>query len=241
MSEKKAKFRYLSIYKDIRDKIESGEFQPSDKLKTEKEYQEEYGVSRDTVRKAFNKLENEDYIIKKTAVGSFVKSKKSDYPLTRLESFSEQMIARGIEPSSEFVSVVLEVISNKYIREELNLEDDEKCYIITRIRKGDKKPMAYEIAYVPQKLCPDIQKYLDNHSSLYKIYEDVYHFQMGNGRMKLEAELPGTAIQTSLGISHYSPVLKMQCTVDLENGIPLYHVDCYYIGAEYYFTAGMHR
>ena len=36
-------------------------------------------MSRDTIRKAFGKLENEDYIVKKTAVGTFVKYKKSNY------------------------------------------------------------------------------------------------------------------------------------------------------------------
>ena len=66
----------------IKDKIEKGVFLQGEKLKTEKEYQQEYGVSRDTIRKAFGKLENEDYIVKKTAVGTFVKYKKSNYVLS---------------------------------------------------------------------------------------------------------------------------------------------------------------
>ena len=73
MDDSSTKFRYLSVYQDIKDKIEKGVFLQGEKLKTEKEYQQEYGVSRDTIRKAFGKLENEDYIVKKTAVGTFVK------------------------------------------------------------------------------------------------------------------------------------------------------------------------
>ena len=60
MEEKTAKFRYLHIYQDIKDKIENGEYAQGQKLKTEKEYQDAYEASRDTVRKAFAKLENED-------------------------------------------------------------------------------------------------------------------------------------------------------------------------------------
>ncbi len=239
--EKHAKFRYLSIYQDIKGKIENGEYAQGEKLKTEKEYQEQYGASRDTIRKAFGKLENEDYIIRKAAVGTFVKYKKSNYELTKLESFTEQMRARGIEPSSEFVAIELSTPGSKHIISELEIDRSEKCYKITRIRKGDGQPMSYEIAYVPQKLCPDMQKYLDDHSSLYEIYEKVYHHKLGKGKVRLEAELPGAIVQESLKIGHDSPILKMECVALLESGTPLYYVDCYYIGEKYFFSAILPR
>ena len=62
MEEKQSKFRYLQIYQDIKGKIESGEYEQGRKMNTEKEYQKIYNASRDTVRKAFAKLENEEYI-----------------------------------------------------------------------------------------------------------------------------------------------------------------------------------
>ena len=68
MDDSSTKFRYLSVYQDIKDKIEKGVFLQGEKLKTEKEYQQEYGVSRDTIRKAFGKLENEDYIARSDRV-----------------------------------------------------------------------------------------------------------------------------------------------------------------------------
>jgi len=105
--EKVKEVRYLAIYKQLKEKIENGEYKQGDKLKTEKELQMEYGVSRDTIRKALANLENEDYIIKRPALGTFVRHKKSDYQLTKLESFTEQMKSRGIRPSSEFVSIEL--------------------------------------------------------------------------------------------------------------------------------------
>lgn len=241
MEEKTAKFRYLHIYQDIKDKIENGEYAQGQKLKTEKEYQDAYEASRDTVRKAFAKLENEDYIVRKAAVGTFVKYKKSDYTLTKLKSFTEQMTARGIQPSSEFISIELGVVSSRHIQEELKISQEEKCYKITRIRKGNGTPMSYEIAYVPQKLCPDIQKHLDDQSSLYNIYESVYHHKLGIGKVKLEAELPDTIVQKYLKISHDSPVLRMECTTLLEDGTPLYYVECSYIGERYFFSAILPR
>ena len=43
MDDSSTKFRYLSVYQDIKDKIEKGVLLQGEKLKTEKEYQQEYG------------------------------------------------------------------------------------------------------------------------------------------------------------------------------------------------------
>lgn len=235
------KYRYLLIYQNIKEKITSGEIASGEKLKTEKEYQDIYHASRDTIRKAFAKLEAEEYIVRKKAIGTFVKQRKLDYTLAKLESFTEQMKVRGIVPSSEFISVELRKISRAHIAHALELKSEEKCYKIIRIRKGDGQPIAYEITYVPQKLCPDMQKYLDDKCSLYNLYENVYHLKLGNGKIRLDAELSNSNLQEYLKISHDSPILKMECTTLLEDNRPLYYVECYYVGERYFFSATLPR
>ena len=64
---------------------------------------------------------------------------------------------------------------------------------------------------------------------------------MGSGSVRLEAELPTAKVQESLQISHDSPILKMECMAELENGTPLYYVECYYNGEKYYFSSVMPR
>ena len=55
--------KYLNIYNVIVSKIESKEYQPNDKLPSEKELMDEYSVSRDTVRKSLNMLEQNGYCL----------------------------------------------------------------------------------------------------------------------------------------------------------------------------------
>ena len=52
--------KYLNIYNIIVNKIESKEYQSNDKLPSEKELMDQYNVSRDTVRKSLNMLEQMD-------------------------------------------------------------------------------------------------------------------------------------------------------------------------------------
>lgn len=241
MSEGKSRFHYYKVYQDIKDKIESGAIRSGEKLPTEKELQIEYQVSRDTIRKALSKLDQEGFINRKSALGTFVKQDKSDYELSYLKSFTEQMKSRGIVPSSELERIELKSDLRADIRESLRLEDREKCYVICRIRKGDGVPMAYETAYIPHRLCPDLQKHLDDQSSLYDIYENVYHLQIGSGVIRIEAEMPGAKLQEKLNLSKDSPVLFMKCLTSLADHTPLYYVECSYIGDKYFFSTKISR
>lgn len=227
---------YLQLYNDLKIAISSGQLNPGEKLPTEVDLREQYNISRDTVRRALAKLENEGFIIRKPPRGTFVKQNKSDYELTELSSFSEQMKARGISPSSELDSIELSALESSEIKAFLSLADDDKCYIISRIRLGDGVPMAYEKTYVPYRLCPDIQKYIDNTSSLFEIYQNVYNLTLNYGTINLESIIAPNFVQKKLVLPNYSPILLMKCLTFQENNEPLYYVECYYIGDKYYFS-----
>lgn len=241
MNESKEKFQYYKLYKAIIDRIESGEFDTHNKLPTEKEFQTEYKVSRDTVRKALSKLEYEGYIDRKSALGTFIKKKKFDYELSSMLGFSEQMISRGITPSSELESIILTTDIKESIREKLSLKETDKCYVITRTRKGNDIPIAYEIIYTPFKLCPNIHKYIDEYTSVYDVYENVFKHELGIGTIRLDAEMPNKKISSILQIPKDSPVLMMKCLVLLKNSDPLYYVECSYLGEKYFFSTTIKR
>ena len=237
----KSTFLYRRVYDDLREKIEKNVIRPGDRLKSEQELREEYGVSRDTLRKALSKLEQEDYIFRRPHLGTFVKRPKSNYSLFKMKSFSEQMREKGIVPSSELLSITLTGKVPPEVAECLELGGGERCYIITRIRKGDGEPMAYEETYIPQELCPDLQKYLDDNASLYDIYENVYMLKLNYGKLTLEAETPEPMVRDLLNMPKGIPVLKMICIFYLDDGRPLYYVRSDYIGNKYLFSTQIPR
>jgi len=231
----------MKLYQDIKDKIDSGELKAGERLPTEYIFQKQYKVSRDTLRKALAKLEHEGYITRKAATGTYVKYKKADYGLSKMESFSEQMRKRGLTPSSEILSIEMLNDCDSDVMTQLSLVSDEKVYKICRLRKANGEPMAYEIAYVPQKICPDLHTHLLETTSLYDVYEHTYGLHMNHGEIQLEAELPSPYVQKILKVRSNSPLLKMSCTVTLESGAPLYYVLSYYIGEKYIFSARLPR
>ena len=241
MTEQKSKFRYYQIYQDIKARIDSGDIPSGTQLPTEIELQNSYGVSRDTIRKALQKLEMEGVINRRAAIGTFVRPVKSIYALSSMSSFSEQMLSRGVTPSSDLQSITLTTGIREDIRAKLQLKPDEKCYLVKRIRCGDGIPMAFEETYIPEKLCPNIQKHIDNEASLYDIYQNVYGLVIGDADVDLEAAMPEEKYRTALSIGKETPVLFMHCFARQANGNPLYYVECYYSGSSYVFHSHVVR
>lgn len=243
MTEKRGEFRYLKLYKELQARIMDGSYPIGSQMPTEYLLQEQYKVSRDTLRKALAKLEQEGFISRRAGKGTFVQSNRADYPLSKLEGFSEQMRRRGLTPTSKVLSLVLlnKQQSEPCVWSQLQLEPEDVVYQLTRVRFANGNPMAYEISYVPEKLFPNFHLYLTQAASLMEVYTKVYHMKVFSGDLKLEAVLPTEEIQQHLGISSNAPLLKLTCTYFLDDGTPIDFVYSYHNGEKYDFSAKMYR
>ncbi|WP_353096984.1 GntR family transcriptional regulator [Tissierella praeacuta] len=239
MTEKK-EFLYIQLYNKFKENIENNIWLEGIQLPSEYELMEEYNVSRDTIRKSLQKLAQEGYVHRQAGKGTFVNNPKSRYKLTSLESFSEQMIYMGLVPSSKILNLSLETPNGK-VKDYLEIIDDEKVYRVERLRLANNEPMCYEISYVSERLCPDLDKLVYSDTSLYKIYEEHYNLKLDYGNLYLEAEGCPKEYSHHLKIKKDSPMLKMKCVVYTDNKKPLYFVESYYIGAKYVFFASMPR
>ena len=86
--------KYVKIYNEIKGQLLSGGFGDGDKLPTEYEYSERYAVSRPTVTKALNVLEDEGFIVRKTGSGSYVR-RRDDAARSRLFGLLIPGLGRG--------------------------------------------------------------------------------------------------------------------------------------------------
>ncbi len=232
-------FLYIQLYDKFKDNIDNNIWTNGMQLPSEHDLAEKYNVSRYTIRKSLEKLEQERYISRQAGKGTFVNS-KSRYKLTSLESFSEQMINMDMIPSSKVIATTLEEPDDN-VKHHLNLKDNEKAFRIDRLRLADGAPMCFEIAYVSRNLCPDIDIFVDNNTSLYKLYEEHYDLKLDYGNIYLEAMICPEEYIEPLQIPPNSAVLKMECVVYVDNKEPLYFVESYYIGNKYVFFASMPR
>lgn len=81
-------FLYEKIYRDLADDIQSGRRGVGEKLPTEQELAESYGVSRITSKRALNMLAKEGMATRRRGMGTFVSPPPSDKPARAVNSRS---------------------------------------------------------------------------------------------------------------------------------------------------------
>lgn len=141
--------KYLQIKTDIINDIKSGKLKPGDKVDSESVLKKKYNVSSITVRKAFNELINENYLIGVQGVGTFVKKKPMNRRLTSI-SFSDELLQQGYKIDMQVDKI--EEIVNETIAEKLEIPHDQSIICVSRIRLVNNEPIAYQSSYMDSRL-----------------------------------------------------------------------------------------
>lgn len=230
---------YYQLEEEIRNLIKTEQLDPGELLPSEREYAEKYDISRMTVRQAINNLASEGLLFRQKGKGTFVAEKKFEQTLQGLTSFSEDMRARGLTPSSKILNFQ-EVEANEYIAGKLNLELKESVFEINRIRMANDAPVAVETIYTPKKVVGNMTQE-DFNPSFYEYVEGDLGLKIGRGDQAIESALANDFEMKYLEIENGVPVLLMARLTYLENETPFEYVKSAYRADKYKFKLQMPR
>lgn len=90
---------YLALYRKLRAKIESGEYPVGEKLPTELQIAERYGVSRITSRHALDRLAEEGYIHRYAGKGSYIQNRTPQNASAAAPSRLIGVVMEGMQPA----------------------------------------------------------------------------------------------------------------------------------------------
>ncbi|MBU3874240.1 GntR family transcriptional regulator [Faecalicatena sp. AGMB00832] len=211
---------YLQLKEYILEKIKNNEWAVGEKLPTETELQDMLGISRITVRHALELLENEGYIVKKRAKGTFVAPPKFSYHLPKLTSFSEDIIQKNCIPGSK--TKVLEVITNSAIASHMGVAEVTPLIHLVRLRTVNNIVMSMHDSYYNLNILDSnmiiksitsgsLKEQLDDQAiSLYSILENEHHTVIDCADESLKAISCPPEIAEQLGISVDDPLLYLE-------------------------------
>lgn len=144
--------RYLMIIEQIKEKINQGELKPGERLPSEMDFAKELGVSRNTLREALRILEEENIVIRKHGIGTFVNKKPVfSNGIEELFSITDMIEREGKKPGTDIYFVGFVEPHSDDIQE-LNLEENEQVYLVKRVRTADGQPLVYCIDKIPANL-----------------------------------------------------------------------------------------
>jgi GntR family transcriptional regulator, phosphonate transport system regulatory protein len=142
----------VSAWRQIVDGLEadlaSGRLGPGDRLPTEAQLAERFGVNRHTVRRAIAVLAARGLVRSTQGLGSFVEAKPLTYSIGGRARFTENVTSAGREATSELLSSRIATVS-PHVAEALALEAGAPVLELRTLRRADGAPLAVGTAYLP--------------------------------------------------------------------------------------------
>lgn len=232
---------YKQVYQWIKDKIIYEEWLPGEQVPPEMVLSADLNVSRHTVRKALEILMNEGYLYRQPGKGTFINEKKSNYKLSYLYSFTEQMKEMDKVPSSVCLEIDKNIVPDSKLKRRMALSEYERLIRIYRLRLADREPMSLEEVYISRNLAPEIYKKDLESQSIYKILEEEYKLAIDHGDILLGAKAANPHQAELLKVEENSPLVYMDCLTFLENQRPAFLTYAIYPYDRYIFSLKLPR
>ncbi|MFJ7976465.1 GntR family transcriptional regulator [Peribacillus sp. JNUCC 23] len=143
---------YLQVIDHLKQDIEEGTYKEKEKLPSEFDLAKKLGVSRATLREALRILEEENVIIRRHGVGTFVHAKPVfSSGIEQLNSVTNMIKQAGMKPGTIFLSSTTLEPTDDDIRR-FSCAIDEEIVVIERVRTANGKPVVYCIDKIPASI-----------------------------------------------------------------------------------------
>lgn len=238
MSSSPGKVTKADVVRRHLEAVIEGGLGPHEKLPTERELAEEFDISRLTVRRALDQLENDGVVYRVQGAGTFV-SEKSITKSFELTSFSEDMRARGFVPGSLAMRVQV-VPAGARIGYALGLSPADPVVHIRRVRTADDAPMCLENSYLPESLVPDLVQRLSN-ESLYRVLDEQFALRLERADQVIKVTVLEPPAAAELQVPPFSPAFVVTRTSFDERGRAVEFAESLYRGDRYSFELSVDR
>ncbi len=228
---------YQQLQRQLENLIVNGTWRPSEPLPSETMLAARLDISVMTVRQAMTQLVNKGLIYREKGRGTFVIPRPLEHTLHRLESFSEDMRARGLNPSSHTLLFEVEAAPDQ-VAANLRLEPGAAVLHVRRLRLVEGRPVALHDAYVN---CIDLTRAeLDAGGSLYALLEQR-GFELAEADETLEAVIADATTGELLQVPRGAPLLKVTRVTWDRHHMPVETVTALYRADFYRYTIHLRR
>ena len=227
---------YLQLVDRIAAAIACGRLKEGEALPPERVLSERLRVSRTTVRRAVDELTARGLVASRHGSGNFVAAARLEQPLARLSSFSEDMRARGRDPTFVWLERGLAAPSPEEVIA-LALRSGELVARFVRLRSADGEPLAVERAVIPARCLPEPAEVT---GSLYEALR-ARGLEPVRALQHLRAAAADPADAARLRIPPGSPVMATVRYGFLADGRPVEFTRSVHRGDRYDFVAEMRR
>ncbi|MFC4638854.1 GntR family transcriptional regulator [Deinococcus hohokamensis] len=214
--------RYLQVQQRLQDMLDGGEYQPGDKVPSERELALTLGVSRMTVRRAVDALVRLGLLERDSTTGTRVSTPKVRRLLNHahLHSITQMVAATGGRAGGRLLEFQMLAASGR-VAEKLRLPAGSPVVVIRRLRLVDEVPFCLETSHLSARRVPGLaaQDLLDE-TSLYQLLEERYGIAAAVGESVISVSFATAPEAQALTLPTQHPVLLYRSVVQDTQGQP---------------------
>ncbi|WP_294904417.1 GntR family transcriptional regulator [Tatumella sp. UBA2305] len=227
---------YEQVYEYLYSKIINGEYEQNQKIPSESQLMEIFGVSRITIRQGLSKLQSAGMIYKSHGRGAFVSPPVVSQDLQNsLQGFSTSMRKMGHESHSRLLSF-RNIKASDSISKNLRVEPGSDVIEIKRLRFLNKEPVSIDVTYILQELGERLRNIDFETQDIFHALEEKLYISLGYADLKISSQLANSECGSLLNIEEGSPVLMIERIVNTASGKPIEYENLYYRGDSFQFN-----
>ena len=165
---------YMQVERSLQERVDAGEWQAGEKVPTEGELCEAYGVSRVTIRQALARMVDRGVLVRERGRGTFVRDQGLTAGARGVTSFTVEMAAIGLEAGSVVVSSSRTSAGQAGVPPEMGLSQDDPVVEIRRLRTGGGRPVGVQTSVLPLARFPGLDEVNLDTGSLYALLRSRY-------------------------------------------------------------------
>jgi len=223
---------YHQLYELLRENITSGEWQPGRMIPPELELCRSFQVSQITVRQALENLVNDGLIYRQRGRGSFVAQPAIESSLTRIVSFTEDMLQRKYLPNSRVIYSEL-VEANSTLASKLHIGIGEVLAQLHRLRYADGEPLSIEKSCLVHHYCPGVLDYNFEENSLRATLKERFGIQLVRAKQSIRAQIATQQQADLLAIDPGAPLLVVERVSFSQQDVPIEYLQIFYNAKRY--------
>ena len=234
---------YYQLAGLLREKIVSGEFGVGEKIPTEAELVELYGVSRITVRQALASLVEEGLVRREAGRGTFAAEPPHGRPFTgqlRLDGTLDDLISMGLATRVQLLELK-SLRASAADAEALRIERGDRIVRCVRLRYFHGQPYSYILNDLPHAIGSLIPRSYLKRGSILQFLENRLGIQLRGADQFVRATLADATVAPSLGVLIGAPLLFVDRIVFDTTGAVAERVRSYYRSDIYSFSLHMTR
>lgn len=200
----------MEIYSELSALLD--EFDPGQKIPSERVLSQRFGVARMTLRHAIETFILEGRLERRAGSGTYISM--HCYSLSaRCRSFSSEMRSQGLEPGNRLLVSKI-IAADKISASKLRIPLNSKILKFSRLRFGNDIPMAHQTSSIPISYIGEIGD-LELEGSLEDLLHNKFGISIITSQTEISGDLADQRISKLLEIIPNTPCLVKE-TIDID-------------------------